>query len=165
MTSEALYLRVPSATKQRLERLAVERELSLAKVVGETLEDGLSGTGIELRQERELRSAAELRAEAADRELRVLRERLETRELVIGPLFDRLAVEVGACPHDTCGVSVSGRDVFVEGRCGAGHGLHTMLTKPGQKATLNKGELISALATVGLVLAVFAAATKTTTTI
>jgi hypothetical protein len=160
MMSETLYVRVPTATKQRLESMAVDRQITLAKLVGHIIDDGLAGTDVELQNEREIRTTTELRAQAAERELLVVKERLENQERLIGPFFDRLSAPVGTCPHKNCGTPVSGRDLFVEGKCSARHSLHALLTTPPVKSTIDKPELISALAAVGLVLAVFAVATK-----
>jgi rubrerythrin len=162
MSTEVIYARVPSATKEAAEAHAAARGITLTNAVSELLDRGLQAISDEpsvteldrrIGQLQHQLAAADLERREAEMTVRALREREAALASAYQALAERTAQSIGACPH--CGQPVSGHDLLVTGRCGScSGGLVSLITPAKQsKGALDETEFKVLLGAVGLALA------------
>lgn len=160
MSTEALYVRLPTATKQLLDQRAVTHGLTIAKTAAALIDDGLHyGPQRFEALEQDLRHAQELASSLVGK-LAAAEQTLATHQQLRSTISSRLSTQVGSCP--ACHETVTGSDVFIEGHCPAGHELQTAVLRPSpNRPGLEANALTGALVVVGIALSVLAMTSHT----
>jgi hypothetical protein len=157
--SASLYLRLPSDLKGQVDVVASASDASLTQVVAGLVEVGLRNTdeSVEQLEGRISELEREVRVLRADRdatasELAQVREEMGRSQSLIETVSQRLKLQVGTCR--TCGLPVTGEQVFVAGACSENHNLQVGLFAETSSRSFNQQDLVAALAVVGVALGV-----------
>jgi hypothetical protein len=158
-SSQVIYARVPSELKARAQDYADERGQKPALALAELIDKGLQKTetirDLRLRVDQLEAELVAARGQLSSTEagMNVLRDRQRTLESAYQALAGRLSRPLGACP--SCHQSVTGRDLFVDGRCpnqACGKDIASLLAP--DPTGFDRGEFLLLVGAVGLVLGI-----------
>jgi hypothetical protein len=166
MASAALFVRIPPELRLAVDAHVAERGMSLSSAVADLLSRGLAATADEdsLRAlELSLRDARTTVA-SRDQQLREAAATVaaaEAREKSLRDVAHQLeAAPIGQCRTPGCGAPFNPVDLVVRRRCPKGHPLTPVLEGAAKAPGLNSTDALIALAAIGLLVGLVAAAAK-----
>lgn len=157
VATEVIYARVPPDLKAAADAYAVERGVTLTRVVVDLLDRGLSAVSDE-HSVAELESkVVQLTAEKSAAEAELLAAKTELG--AVKSFAQRAVRGIGTCPE--CGGGITGYDLLGAGQCShCSHALSDLIAPTSQSSTLDQRELMILVGALAAVVGIACLASK-----